>query len=93
MVSFADADASVGRIVCLDPAELKLEMEPLASLPLGPFRLRDGVPPTSIGDGGDDAPSLVLNVFESIRVAFRLSAKSLADNSFDRVLPIFFDGV
>ena len=46
-----------------------------------------------MGEGGDEEDSLLLNVFESIRVAFRLSARSLADNYFDRVRPIFLDGV
>lgn len=47
------------RIVGFDPAELKLDTDPLA--PLDPFLPRDGVPNdplplTSIGDGGDDEP-------------------------------------
>ena len=68
-------------------AELKLETLPLAPLP--PLRPRTGVLRllllTSMGEGGEDE-------LESICVAFRLSARSLADNSFDRVRPIFFEG-
>lgn len=87
-----------GRTVCLDPAELKLDTDPLGSLPLELFRPREGVfrlplpPLTSMGDGGED-PSLPEKVLESICVALRLSARSLAESSFDRVRPIFLDGV
>jgi hypothetical protein len=81
-------DPSAPLIVGLDEAELKLDTDPLCPLPL---RLRPGVLRlllllTSIGDGGDD------DEFESICVALRLSARSLADSSFDLVRPIFLDG-
>jgi hypothetical protein len=81
-------DPSAPRIVGLDDAELKLDTDPLCPRPL---RLRPGVLrllllPTSMGEGGDE------DEFESICVALRLSARSFADSSFDRVRPIFLDG-
>ena len=86
-VFWASKDPSALR-VGLDDAELKLDIDPLVPLP--PLRPRDGVLRllllTSIGDGGDE------DELESICVAFRLSARSLADSSFDRVRPIFLEG-
>jgi hypothetical protein len=74
--------------VGLEDVELKLDTDPLVFLP--PLRPRTGVLRlllllTSIGEGGDEDEL-------SICVALRLSARSLADNSFDRVRPIFLDG-
>lgn len=80
-----------------------------SSFDLGSFRLapREGVerPPgaaTSIGeevdvDVGELGPSardvVVVMVLSEMEVVLRLSARSLVDSSFDRVRPIFLDGV